>query len=352
MRYLDPAPLRVRRTLARRGRAAGRRLAQGGPCPGDMTSCSRASPASRRWSPPRGAPSWASARSQAPRPSWPTSRPKRCGWSASCWSGRWRPGGYVTIQVRDPKPRMVSAAPFRDRVVHHALCHVVATAVRARLRRRQLCEPEGQGHPSRARCATSAIATVFAHVLRCDIHRYFAAIDHAILKRDLRRRLACERTLRLCDIIIDGSNAQEPVELYFPGDDLFAPFERRRGLPIGNLTSQFFANLVPRSARPLRQGGAAGAGLRPATSTTSRCSMTTPPCWPPGATASAGSSRVARLVLSAAKTAVAPTRAPATFLGFVTGAGPAPAARGQRPTVPQPAARSARSLARRKRRVR
>ena len=45
------------------------------------------------------------------------------------------------------------------------------------------------------------------------------------------------------DLIVDGSNAQEPVDLYFDGDDLFAPFRRRRGLPIGNLTSQFFANL-------------------------------------------------------------------------------------------------------------
>ena len=44
-------------------------------------------------------------------------------------------------------------------------------------------------------------------------------------------------------MIVDGSNAQEPVNLYFNGDDLFAPFRRRRGLPIGNLTSQFFANL-------------------------------------------------------------------------------------------------------------
>jgi RNA-directed DNA polymerase len=45
------------------------------------------------------------------------------------------------------------------------------------------------------------------------------------------------------DLIVDGSNAQEPVQLYFDGDDLFAPFGRRRGLPIGNLTSQFCANL-------------------------------------------------------------------------------------------------------------
>jgi RNA-directed DNA polymerase len=39
--------------------------------------------------------------------------------------GTWRPGRYVKLQVRDPKPRLVLAAPFRDRVVHHALCAVV-----------------------------------------------------------------------------------------------------------------------------------------------------------------------------------------------------------------------------------
>ncbi len=80
-------------------------------------------------------------------------------------------------------------------------------------------------------------------MLRCDIFRYFHTIDHEILKRDLRRRLACERTLDLADRIIDGSNPQEPVYQLFPGDDLLTPLERRRGLPIGNLTSQFFSNL-------------------------------------------------------------------------------------------------------------
>ena len=50
-------------------------------------------------------------------------------------------------------------------------------------------------------------------------------------------------TLAVLDRIIDGSNPQEPVHLYYPGDDLFTPYERRRGLPIGNLTSQFFANV-------------------------------------------------------------------------------------------------------------
>ena len=83
----------------------------------------------------------------------------------------------------------------------------------------------------------------FRHVLRCDTYRYFPAIDHEILKRDLSRRIACLRTLALADRIVDGSNPQEPVPLYYPGDDLFTPFECRRGLPIGNLTSQLFANV-------------------------------------------------------------------------------------------------------------
>lgn len=49
-------------------------------------------------------------------------------------SGRYRPGRYTTIEIFDPKHRVVSAAPFRDRVVHHALCAIVEQILRARLR--------------------------------------------------------------------------------------------------------------------------------------------------------------------------------------------------------------------------
>jgi len=49
----------------------------------------------------------------------------------------------------------------------------------------------------------------------------------------------------------------ELVVLHYPGDDLFAPYERRRGLPIGNLTSQFFANLYLNRFRSLRHRGGA-----------------------------------------------------------------------------------------------
>jgi len=156
--------------------------------------------------------------------------------------GSYRPGRYVVIEVHDPKKRLVSAAPFRDRVVHHAVCAVVQPLFEASFIDHSFANRKGKGS-HRAIEVYERYRNRHAWVLRCDIFRYFPAIDHAILKAEFRRRIACERTLRLLDLIVDSSNKQEPVNLHYPGDDLFAPYERRRGLPIGNLTSQFFANL-------------------------------------------------------------------------------------------------------------
>ncbi len=157
-------------------------------------------------------------------------------------AGRYAPGAYVRIEIRDPKHRIVSAAPFRDRVVHHALCAVIEPVFERGFISNSFANRRGKG-THRAVETYEGYRDAYAHVLRCDIFRYFPAIDHDILKVSFRRRIACERTIRLMDRIVDGSNRQEPVCLHFPGDDLFAPFARRRGLPIGNLTSQFFANL-------------------------------------------------------------------------------------------------------------
>lgn len=156
--------------------------------------------------------------------------------------GRYRPGRYVEIAIRDPKPRIVSAAPFRDRVVHHAVHDRIAPLFERGFIHDSYANRAGKG-THRAVARYEQFRDRWRFVLRCDIYRYFPAIDHALLKADLRRRIACPRTLALLDIIIDGSNPQEPVLCYYPGDDLFTPHRRRRGLPIGNLTSQFFANV-------------------------------------------------------------------------------------------------------------
>ena len=157
-------------------------------------------------------------------------------------SGNYGPGRYRKIEIFDPKHRVVSAAPFRDRVVHHAFCAVCEPLFERGFIYDSYANRRGKG-THRAVARYERFRNRFRWVLRGDIYRYFPAVDHEILKRDLRRRIACRRALELADRIVDGSNPQEPVHLYFAGDDLFTPFERRRGLPIGNLTSQFFANV-------------------------------------------------------------------------------------------------------------
>ena len=132
-------------------------------------------------------------------------------------SGRYRPGRYTKIEIFDPK-HIVSAAPFRDRVVHHAFCAVCEPIFERGFIHDSYANRLGKG-THRAVARYERFRDRYRHVLRCDIYRYFPAIDHEILKRDLRRRIACERTLALADRIIDGSNPQEP-NLLFPGDDL------------------------------------------------------------------------------------------------------------------------------------
>jgi len=152
------------------------------------------------------------------------------------------PGTYRTFLVREPKPRMISAAPFRDRVVHHILTQVLEPIFEPRFAAQSYaCRTELGTH--RALRAASAACRRFPYVLQCDIRKYFHSIDHEILKVQLAHAVKCQPTLRLAAKIIDGSNPQESVTAYFPGDTLFTPCERPRGLPLGNQTSQFFSNL-------------------------------------------------------------------------------------------------------------
>jgi len=152
------------------------------------------------------------------------------------------PGAYRTFQILDPKPRQISAAPFRDRVVHHALTRILEPVWERRFLPDSFACRKGFGTHLAIERARAA-ARDHPYVLKCDIRKYFASLDHEILNLQLARVIKCRRTLALAATIIAGSNPQEPVDWYFPGDDLFTPFERRRGLPLGNQTSQFFANV-------------------------------------------------------------------------------------------------------------
>lgn len=157
------------------------------------------------------------------------------------WSDTYRPGAYRQFRIYDPRERLISAAPFRDRVIHHALCNVIEPVIQRRFVFDSYSCQKGKGTGlgrERARQFTNR----YRFVLKADIRKYFQSIDHQILKAKLGRVIRCERTLRLCELIIDSSCDTEVAPGYFPGDDLFGPHERKRGLPIGNLTSQLWAN--------------------------------------------------------------------------------------------------------------
>ncbi len=156
--------------------------------------------------------------------------------------GSYRSGGYRTFWIHDPKPRQISAAPFRDRVVHHALTSVLESVFEPRFTDHSFASRKGFGQHKALQLARNACQR-YRYVLKCDIRKYFPSIDHSILKGLIERAVKCRRTLELVGRIIDGSNEQEEVVDYFPGDTLFTRFERTRGLPIGNQTSQFFANV-------------------------------------------------------------------------------------------------------------
>jgi len=157
-------------------------------------------------------------------------------------SKSYRPGPYRAFRIRDPKPRLISAAAYRDRVVHHALCQVIEPIFDKGFIFDSYANRLGKGtHKALDRCTHFARRNPY--VLKCDLEKYFPSIDHELLKARLARKIKCRDTRWLMGLIIDHSNPQEEIIRHFPGDTLFTPLERRRGIPIGNLTSQFFANV-------------------------------------------------------------------------------------------------------------
>ncbi|MBV8780211.1 MAG: RNA-dependent DNA polymerase [Phycisphaerae bacterium] len=155
--------------------------------------------------------------------------------------GGYRPGGFHEHWITRPKPRLISAAPYRDRVVHHALMNILEPVLEKRFSPFSFaCRKEKGTHA--AADHLQAMMRRYRFVMQCDIRKFFPSIDHEILKRKLKRIIKDQRVLELMDLIVDSSNPQESRVEYFAGDDLWTPVLRPHGLPIGNLTSQWFAN--------------------------------------------------------------------------------------------------------------
>ncbi|MDO8527860.1 MAG: reverse transcriptase domain-containing protein, partial [Deltaproteobacteria bacterium] len=116
---------------------------------------------------------------------------------------RYEPGQYHHFTIYEPKQRIISAAPYRDRVVHHAIHNILEP----------IFEPTfiSDSYATRKEKGTHAALDRFqkfarrnAYVLKCDIRKYFPSIDCQILMRLIKRKVACVDTLWLIQKVLDS----------------------------------------------------------------------------------------------------------------------------------------------------
>jgi retron-type reverse transcriptase len=144
--------------------------------------------------------------------------------AANLKNGTYRPGPYNHFLIKDPKERIIAASPVRDRVVQHALMNYYHPVFDRHLIYDSYACRIGKG-TQKAVLRAFHYAKSSRYFLKMDVRKYFDSIDHSILKSMLAKIIKDKDTLCLFYIIIDSSN-------YASG----------KGIPIGNLTSQFFAN--------------------------------------------------------------------------------------------------------------
>jgi len=135
-------------------------------------------------------------------------------------------GKYRDFYITDPKRRLISALPFRDRIIHHALCNLIEPIFdRVFIFDSYACRVNKGTHKGITRLQNFIRARSDSiYVLKCDIRKYFYSINNDILKSLIRKKIKCPDTLWLIDEIINSNH-------------------QKIGIPLGNLTSQLFANI-------------------------------------------------------------------------------------------------------------
>lgn len=139
-------------------------------------------------------------------------------------SGTYNPQPPTTFRIKDPKPRIISAAAFRDRVVHHALCAVLEPSFERYADPCSFACRQGKGNLAAVKKA-QALSRRFAWSIKLDVRHFFETVDLRVLEGMLLRRFPDRPLLELVRVILRAGAASPD-----------------RGLPIGNLTSQHFGN--------------------------------------------------------------------------------------------------------------
>jgi RNA-directed DNA polymerase len=155
--------------------------------------------------------------------------------------GEYRPGDYHYFSIHEPKERIVAAAPMRDRVVHHALVQVLEPLFEPRFIEDSFACRKDKGTHAGMRRALE-FTRQYPWVVKCDIRRYFPSIDHEFLRAAIKRVVGDRHILELIDLILE-SHRDRDRQWWPEGGDLFSVQKTGVGIPIGNLTSQFFANI-------------------------------------------------------------------------------------------------------------
>jgi retron-type reverse transcriptase len=139
-------------------------------------------------------------------------------------NGTYLPGAYNRFLIKDPKERIISAAPVRDRVVHHALMNCYDPVFDRHLIYDSYACRIGKG-THKAVLRSFHFAKSSRYFLKMDVRKYFDSIDHDVLKTLLTNIVKDKKVIDIFTIIIDSGGILDG-----------------KGIPIGNLTSQFFAN--------------------------------------------------------------------------------------------------------------
>jgi len=143
---------------------------------------------------------------------------------------------YDQFYVTDPKQRCISKAPVRDRLVHQVVYSVLTEELDRKFIFHSLSCRLGKGTHIGVTQLQGMIRKISANgklpcfALKMDIQRFFDSVDHKILKALLRKNIRDNQALEIIDMIIDSFKVKETPEGAI-------------GIPLGNVTSQFFANL-------------------------------------------------------------------------------------------------------------
>jgi len=145
----------------------------------------------------------------------------------------YRPAPLKTFTIRDPKTRIISKSHFRDRIVHHAICNIIEPIFQNTFIYDSFANQKGKGVHSalkrfdKFKRKVSKNNTKPCWVLKADIRHYFDTVDQEILIRIISRKIKDEKLINLIRKILTNHCSKEPG----------------KGMPLGNLTSQFFANV-------------------------------------------------------------------------------------------------------------